>query len=1495
MRQSRLGGANLYGKLQSISSLLTVSILKVPQALIYLESRLEERSLVKEDSGNADIYLADQTVLHLISVSLTGAASLALTHIAPAIFTWGILAHALKSFGVIQRSEYERLISDKDGTNDTDDTLWTEALIDIIQDAADDQDIASSLMSTAVDELRMYDVLVAVIAEASFANISIGDNISQVRVRLVVLKIIRMGLSVTKYSHEVLIALLAALTGCENHCFSPPKALDLDIVMIGAFLDDTEILYPHIFQQSQMRFPYETLPFLKLCTALEAAFRERGRRIKIMRWLRNMTRFTQRLPPHYTSYELAREDELPNCIRLTQDLPMFSSRKDKRLQWMQNSSRDRTISEELVIPINTIGLIISDTKPAVTAWELNFSMLQYLTRSLSTLLNTSGLADHSTHQPMSYDAAAEAVAFFSILIETCNTEDSSQKEELVELFSEVGADIGLQSDLMSIILDLFEQELHTQRDIPAGEGSLELLTQCARLICNFITINPGRVWAFLRRSVLVDIENGVSAMTSVISSVEMLVGRYDFLRACLGIFENLVDDVIKYSVVTIIAKNKRALTRYKSALSQSDDFCGDGRDTILRSWCATFIDIFKSVPGWKFDIENERFTIETKIASIFRTILRNIYSVDDMPYLNKKILQPLALSAEFLTKSLLFGSSEALMAHPVLNILSDVHKLNDTTPLIRLRLEAILDLATILVKTEAYIGLLSSSSLSLSLLKSAACLVYIYGTVPTCHMSTLNLLHALTICTRANVEDDKTSFSLLGYLGPINVTHFMMLLSQSLLSLRTKYETQIIIWKLLASIITDRQQWFILLLLHGRIENCHRLKHGSGRISYTGRSIFMHAMNRLVDIGHSDYRLTVALMQLITSIQKNWPSVNKEIQSHPELLSSLNKHIPSLLQRHDSISDEHPTFARVHILSQITEIFAFHIRNSSTGGDMKSLHLILPNLDKIREISLAKLNYNHSLHTNLAKNFEKRFPGCSVLNLKKTAFDEEELGTSYFYDRSFAAKVLVHDSSWMGQTKSMGFYDEFTRANLNLSVVESQLMLLRSWGLLTLEISPYMRKERLLQNILIKSIIGALRTESITFDMPSLLSAKQYRGRLDHSFVLLHRIEIAKSHETSLIDITTTIWSLIRAENIDSDNMFLGENVTRYQKMLRILYLSLSKIITASTTLHHEDDTNNQLSKRAFEISKIASTLIEIFVEVVAKGFRFLANQMHTDPRTCSPADFLIVTAILQALLQLPGASFIHSQIALQISNFAILRYVTSLFSWSDELIMNGDPIYTELSIKFIIELSNIPLVAEQLAVEGVLSQICAANIMNLYRKPKGMGPFNEPYRMFRIWTDGILPLCLNLLEGVGPPIAGEVVSFLNQFSSQLSRATDNLRNITSPRDDKMVYVTLGTASEIYTLALISHAIDQSRIGAWASVVAVDEVGNLAWDKNAVKEDIENLLSGRRSLRERIIPNSDSEAAMARSPPSKADSKYSNLLEEKVFDELQSAINCLSD
>lgn len=410
--------------------------------------------------------------------------------------------------------------------------------------------------------------------------------------------------------------------------------------------------------------------------------------------------------------------------------------------------------------------------------------------------------------------------------------------------------------------------------------------------------------------------------------------------------------------------------------------------------------------------------------------------------------------------------------------------------------------------------------------------------------------------------------------------------------------------------------------------------------------------------------------------------------------------------------------------------------------------------------------------------------------------------------------------------------------------------------------------------------------------------------RADFALGLLQQLVNVGSHGSEVFRLLNAAWDAVRLRQATYENALLNDDTEYYSSLLDILFLSLQ--------FHLENPSRiaPQATTKRPEVSSDLNTVVDIVRVVIAQGFRSLTIFVHDEPQKCLPHDFVLLTALLQTVLKVRDVERIYEQISYHLMEADTARYAATLFSWAFKLTMNDDPIYGELSLLFLVELSCIPLMAEQLAVDSLLMKLSTSRLTAVLRQPHGFGPFDQIPRFYAIWNAGILPLCLNLIYHVSR-VAPEVVSFLNQFEGQLQRASDSfsisgqapigfpavpgsgilansVSGITTQSGIKRI--SLSMASEACSLALIFQIVTKLREAGPSVGFDTQNIEELKWDKAQVKDDIEALLEKRVTLRSRIMPSSQQELRLAQKKPTDPASGCQDLLEEKVVKELQCAV-----
>ncbi|KAF2140628.1 uncharacterized protein K452DRAFT_49192 [Aplosporella prunicola CBS 121167] len=1471
--------------------------------------------------GEADVasatYITDEECVRKLTELFIATGNQGPSPASPAVFAWTIIALAAKNNlnGIVAaRDNPAALVSGEPS--------MAEKVVDTISDIQFDEDPFVFLATASVDGAHIFDLIAELssILTSNFdgrlgygygeksVNIDLDCRL-EASMRLRLLNLIRDGSFAVEYSPEVILGTLAVLKGGQTYWdFTEQDSRRTEDPVMKAFLEGSET---NILGQAEVRFPYETLPLLQfykaVCFGSQAD--EEGNLV-IAQKLLSRTQFTQVLPPRFAGYTTIREEENAFSVQLLEDLSLFSSRKGSRRPAPRQAIGNELVladesepSEEHIIPAGTIGYVLNpDVKPHVVAWSHKHSALRYLSVSLLSILSGSDLVETAQQKTMSIDDASEFIGLLAMLVtasvRVAKANDLEPTFGAQRILEDASDGLNRNQDIVSLVFDIFEQELQRLRERPNNASSLSLLVNCLYFIHALVAVLPNRIWPFFARSRLLDIDGIGGSLIAVVSGTEMVTGRYDLLIGCVRLFEALAEDSVKHSVSNKLGT--KAVARFSAANSMGGGSPEKIMSKVLLSFAKTFVGVFESCPSWRFNLVEQKMVLNSKITSIFDSILRTVYGFDDegeKP--SDKLCGVLAPTAEYLLDVFHSVTAHDIPTHALLNIFYSGTKPPPSSTPARLtqlwtsQTTAAVAWATTVLRAGVLLNR-PASHIEKQLFKASPLLARLSIAHETFKSPVMRLLEALV---KSAARGEAEPPSLLGHLGPETAKSFLSVMSSMSGPLKDT-QVEVDIWRLLSTVVSNKQQWFSIYLLTGstprdslRTTN----KQAAGRPR--GRPLLTSALDQLCDINSLEARRAVAMLEFISLAQNHWPWAVTSMHRHQTFLSSIMEFIKNIQPSpaNASIDTVVADCVKIHMASLIADIGAMCLHAARQLSDIRPVQHVIHKLGYLTSHGVEVPPYNQSLHTNLKKNLERKFPGCKLSNFKKTLLTKTDFGRNYFYDLDYASEVLGFDVTWAGN-KNQGFANEFERANVNLSLVEAKIMLLKSWKLLAIELGSIINKDHRIEEILSPVVEDCLKSNQQSSGSQALFG-RLVHVRADFAFVLMQKLVQAECKSSHVRSLFRVAWDTIRLSGQDFEIAFVGENADYYRTLLRILFLTLQPHLGGTAPSEVPKSPGKGLQRATPTMS---SELLEILKEVVAKGLRSLANQLHEDQESVSPSDFVLLSAILQTILRIPGMHTINSQVALLFANNNTSRYAVSLFTWADQLTIDGDPVYGELSILFLLELSSILPMAETLAVEGVLSRLSTANLMNHYRKPKGMGPFDEPARLFSLWSRGILPLCLNLLEAVGSPVAAEVATFLNQFPTQLARASAALNASAkpSPAHPNAGTVTLGAASEAHSLALIAMVLDHFRTDPAAATMG--EIPALAWDRAAVKDDVETWLQGRKSLRERVVPLTERELELVKARAvggaglGAGVAAAENRLEERVVLELMGALDCLN-
>ncbi|KAI4261899.1 MAG: hypothetical protein L6R42_002911 [Xanthoria sp. 1 TBL-2021] len=1526
--------------LQSLCSLVSLAVLKVPAALEAFTPKGRET----DDAG----YLQNVDTCGEITEIMINAASERLQVASPAVLAWSLILQRLRERSIAARDEREDRLSmhgppgivgspeaetleqplfknsrsllrrgSSTGSDTPQQQSFLEQLVDTVMSVSVDGDPVAYLARAAVDGSHVLNII-ATLSTSCYAPSDSDQGVqSNLRIRRILMDLVGAVLGLIDYQPDLVATTLAVLSGNEDYWGLLHHPMESHEIKPAAMFMEDDIFMTKIFAVALSRFPFEVLPFLRLCRALASSHAGQDGDGLPAIWSKLATTdcLTCVLPASFTDYQLLPDDEESSIISLTADLDMFDhehttrSMSYKRLKQSGGSAPAHLLNLRQ-IPQGTTGRVLSETKPLVVLWRHDYCPLAYLGMLLHS---ASSIEPSFGNSPQSHilspEAIAEIIDLLSIILLTSIRGTSASKaslsafaatQKILDTASE-GLDLG--QDIVSVIFDIFEKELGRQPK-PTEEAPLIILLRCTQFAEALLHVMPDRVWPFLGRSSLLGVNDSDSQLGTVLASTEMVLGKYDLLLGCVHLFESLADDAISHAVIR--KSPTKSVARFAASRSHSTGVSQVAMKKVLLSFQRILLDVYQSIPTWNFAVIEQRHEINTRLSISFNRLLTCCFGIEGQSDTNQKLTASLMPAVEqivrifvssagaentltYMIRMIQEGVTEALSSEPR----STLYGIQQTVEALRL--------ATTVLRLNTIVGL-DCSPLEEKILRHVSLLARCYTSHPIFRHPVIELLTVLVLS--ADVADGQPA-SLLGHMGEDAASQFLQVLATIDEPLCHR-DVSVSIWKLLSAVVSKRQQWFAIFVLTGEAPR-KLIKRKITELDNRDRSdsIFGIALDRLSNIGRSNAQRALAILEFVALAADSWPWTLAIAEQHPRFITSITEYISQVETvtntTQNRLGQAGMEYYKLQMTSYITEILAMYTHHTRQASNTSYAKELLPNLTYVTTAAVIPPEYNASLHSNLRQNFEDRFENCKLTAFKRTTLKLPSLGESFYYDLDIASQILHLDSSWTGRDQE-GFAAELARANVNFSVVEARISLFHSWKLLAVELSKSLGTDSDYQKSMADVTMDCLRANTKT-TLPQAIFERLAQSRADLAFTLLQSLIEEQSTRAEVKSVLFTAWDALRAHGTDLAIALDGDQAPYCRTLLKILCLSLQAHTSSRTVPSSVERGVTQpeyTQKRPTDANLSLTTVLKILKLVVANGFRSLTTLLHDSPGRIFPDDFALLAAILRNSLRIPGLERHTTALLSTFADAQTSRYASTLLSWSDQLATNRDPIYGEMSVNFLLEMSSMPALAEALAVEGILNHMSDTNLIKLLRISRGMGPFDQPVRLYNIWVRGILPLLLNLLHAVGASVAAEISAALNQFPGQLERASATFAYYgkvpaTNESDPSSAgYISLSMISEAQTLAVISRMLDTYRDAGPSAGVVSSEIMEIMWDRLRVKEDVQTWLQTRSVLRERIVPMGEREQAWAKMRPGENGSSRSvNKLEEKVVEDLEQLMTLL--
>ena len=1548
--------------LQSLCVLASLALLDISSTLELLFEASKSGLLATEKTDGWQFALAP-AIMSEINDILINLASLKVT--SPITLAWSIITQSVRELASVAKESKETRqalrAADRYGaapdSSDTDggersinrsppslrrrssagsDTSLQVTLVEETYDAisvtAVDGDPINYLALSAVHNDNVFDTIATIAGGfCTLYGFKHGGRSGE-KMRNILLDLIRCSVDFIQYQPSLVNATMAVLTGSERFWEVFDRPVDsYDDKPSDLFIQDP-LLRLKILVRATSRYPYESMPFIQLSRAM--CFQYTNSNGEMSRpWvnLEELDTFTCKLPDNFEGLKPIREDEETVYTELTRDLRLtVGSKETDLLALVQSSSmsfryssRGTLPSPSVTIPAGTTGVIQSETKPWVVSWNHTYHPLGYIGKYLQGAVIMNGAAS-SSGQTGSSDLLFEIVSLLSTLLISAIKDPwaddvvSKVLDSAQSILGQASDELSQNQDVVSIVLQLFENELYNSQQTALEDNAISSLARTTEFMFVLLKLLPDRVWPFLGRSGLLGIGQDEPQFGYVVSQ-ETNLGRYEFLLACVRLYAALIEDAVSHAVSR--KAPQKTLVRFGTIDSSGSGVSVVTMQSVLLQFSRCMVDVLESSLNWKFVVPWHRMEINALVCSAFERILVSFYGTGAEKPSTQKLTVMLAPAANYIVATFLSTSNSDLIVNPILNLLSAGLQTR-STPLpttlehfLPQQTTSAIELATALLKVNTLLDK-QSPQLEDALFRYAGVVTRLYTVHQSYRSPTVRLMNAML---RSAARGTKQPPSLLGHLGQEDSHNFLEILSELDAPLYDKSLSKEI-WELLATVTSQQQQWFAMYVLTGNTpKKSLQEKPDSSQEKMKRREAILNiALECLSTIEDLEPRSSLAMLDFVATSADYWPWVFTSIDNHPRFLTSISEFAARTSSTSQTnmewLRESVPEYIRTQMTARIARILAMYTRYTQQIGNPKFARGLVPHLNHMINNAITTPSYNFSLHSNLRRNFEEKFPACDMTDFKRTTLNRSELGNLFYYDMAFADHVLDYNPAWHGK-KGQGFAEEFRRANENLSLVEAQIVsrsvtttyhgliictqeLFSSWKSLLLELSRPLAIEPRFQKIMALAVIDCLQNNTENA-LPQSIFERLSSSRADLAFTLLQQLVEVHSTEPEARKILDVAWDAVKTHGIDAESVLRNGDANYYRLLQRILYLALQLHTGDSTsisqTMAQGKSGKDSASQTSRDSSQHLHTIYEVLSKGIAEGFRSLTTLFHTSPNVAAPADIAILTAMLSSCLQIPGLEQDSTKLLNAFSDSQTARCAATLLSWSDRLAAttSNEPILGELSVQFLVEMSYETSLAESLAVDGVVTQILSTNVIRVLQS-RAFKPFDMPRRMFAIWSSGILPLLLNLLNSIGPPIAAEITTALNLFPHQLERASTAFAANSRTAATSHAYITFSMAVEAHNLALILSILNTFREAGASAAILSSEIGEVKWDANQVRDDIEGWLRDRPSLRERIQPTNPKEETWTHRKALKKDSLSVNLLEERIIEELGGAVGILA-
>ena len=361
-------------------------------------------------------------------------------------------------------------------------------------------------------------------------------------------------------------------------------------------------------------------------------------------------------------------------------------------------------------------------------------------------------------------------------------------EDEVKLMMESMSAYTDDSDIVGIILRIFDQSLHT-RNIAILSTVLKLLSQLLPIIAN-------RIWAYLSKSLLFTRDGKEGLASTIFGAVEMVNGDFRFSLALVQFANALTRDCILHEAI----------------LEKS-------REDIIYQFTSHLVFLFENFSRCHFAHVYDRFHLGSSLLDLFTAILTSTYGIEKESVPERKLTRVFSKGSRYLLNCFLTtDASSARTILPILNVVesvtfhTDLFELTDVSGVWFNRWISRAFSFAELVITLRHSLKMAPLALEKTLFEKAANLVTIFATTESYKLISIKLLSSVI---GAAWENEPTP-SLLSHLGHFEAQVLKLSIVSCLKNTLDDYDLKIALSEFICAVMSSRQEGLIVLFNTGK-------------------------------------------------------------------------------------------------------------------------------------------------------------------------------------------------------------------------------------------------------------------------------------------------------------------------------------------------------------------------------------------------------------------------------------------------------------------------------------------------------------------------------------------------------------------------------------------------------------------------------------------------------------------------------------------------------